>query len=140
MKLSPLCKIAAIALLGMPAAWAQNDLQEGLWEVSVTMEMGGQPASAKPFVMRQCIAQTTAQDVMAKLVGAGNCSTGNLKQDGNRATWTVTCTTPVELDAEGSATFGRDTFDGSMSGQIGMSNQKLPFSQNFTARRVGACQ
>jgi hypothetical protein len=140
MKLSALCKLTFAAVFAMPAAWAQNDLQEGLWEVSVRMEMAGQPASDKPFVMRQCIAQSNAQEVMAKLTGAGNCATGDLKQDGNRATWTVTCTAPVELVADGTATFRSDNLDGSMSGQIGMGNQKVPFSQNFTARRVGACQ
>jgi hypothetical protein len=46
----------------------------------------------------------------------------------------------VELDGSGSATFMPDRFDGSMNGQIGMGNQKLAFSQSFSARRVGACQ
>jgi hypothetical protein len=127
-------------LFAVPSAWAQTELQEGLWEISVTMSVGGQATSAQPLVMRQCISQQTAQEVMAKLTGAGSCSTADLRQEGNQATWKVTCTAPVELDANGAATFLGESFDGSMSGSLGIGGQKLPFSQNFQARRVGPCK
>jgi hypothetical protein len=132
--------VLAASLAVMPYAWAQTDLQEGLWEISVTMTIGGQPASAQPLVMRQCIAQQSAQEVMSQLAGAGTCETADLQQEGNRATWKVMCSSPVEIDAAGSANFRSDSFDGVMSGQLGMSGQTVPFSQNFQARRVGDCQ
>jgi hypothetical protein len=140
MKPPSLCKLLAAALLAIPCAWAQTDLQEGLWEVSVTMEIGGQPTSAQPLVMRQCIAQQSAQELMSKLTGAGSCNTSDLRREGDRASWKLSCSSPVEIEAAGSASFRSDTFDGAMNGQIGMGNQKVPFSQNFRARRVGACQ
>lgn len=128
------------ALLAAPLAWAQSDLQAGLWEVSITMSVAGQPATAQPLVMRQCISQQSAQDLLAQLNGMGACSTGDLQQDGGRASWSLTCTGQVELDATGEATFAGDSFNGSMAGQIGMGEQKLPFAQDFSARRVGECK
>jgi hypothetical protein len=130
------------ALLPASAAWAQADLQEGLWEVSITMAVGGQPTSGQPLVMRQCISQQSAQELISQLNGAGtgSCNTADLQQDGGRASWKVSCSGPVELDGSGSATFMPDRFDGAMNGQIGMGNQKLAFSQSFSARRIGACQ
>ena len=130
----------AATLLAMPCAWAQNDLQEGLWEFSVTMAIGGQAASEQPLVMRQCVSQQNAQELVSRLTGAGTCNTTDVRQDGNRASWKVACTNPVELEADGSASFAGDRFEGAMSGQIGMSGQRLPFTQNFQARRIGPCQ
>ena len=128
------------ALLSMRAAWAQADLQEGLWEVSVTMSIAGQATSAQPLVVRQCIAQQSAQELMSRLSGAGTCSTADLQQEGGRATWRLTCSAPMQIDADGEASFQGDSFEGAMNGQIGMGEQKLPFSQSFRAHRVGACQ
>lgn len=140
MKLLCRCTCLVATLLAMPGAWAQTDLQEGLWEIAVTMELGGQPASEKPLVMRQCIAQQSAQELMSKLAGAGTCSTTDLRQEGNRATWKVACSSPVELSASGSADFQSESFEGVMNGQIAAGNQQLGFSQSFRARRVGTCQ
>ena len=132
--------VVLAALLAMPNAWAAGDLQEGLWEISVTMNIAGQAASAQPLVMRQCISQQSAQEVMAKLTGAGSCSTSDLRQDGGHATWKVSCSAPVELEASGAANFLGDSFDGSMTGSLGMGNQQLPFTQSFRARRTGPCK
>jgi hypothetical protein len=140
MKPSFRCCLLAASLLAMPGAWAQNDLQEGLWEVTVTMAIGGQPTSAQPLVVRECIAQQNAQELMSQLTGAGTCSTADLRQEGNRASWKLTCSSPVEIEADGNASFSGDSFEGAMAGQLGMSGQRLPFSQNFHARRVGPCQ
>jgi hypothetical protein len=140
MKLPFLFTVLMATVIAMPGAWAQTDLQEGLWEISVNMELGGQPASEKPLVMRQCIAQQSAQELMSKLAGAGTCSTTDLRQEGNRATWKVACSSPVELAASGSADFQSESFEGSMNGRIAAGNQQLGFSQTFRARRVGACQ
>ena len=90
--------LLAASLLAMPSAWAQSDLEEGLWEVSVTMAIGGQPTSAQPLVVRECIAQQNAQELMSQLTGAGTCNTADLRQEGNRATWRLTCSSPVEME------------------------------------------
>jgi hypothetical protein len=131
--------LIAASLLAMPAAWAQ-DLQEGQWEVSVTMAIGGQATSGQPLVMRQCIAQQNAQELISQLTGAGTCSTADLRQEGNRASWKLTCTAPLQIEADGEASFSGDSFEGAMNGQLGTSGQLLPFSQSFRARRVGPCQ
>ena len=54
----------------MPLSASADALREGLWEVTVRMEIGGQPATAEPLVVRQCINQQSAQDLVAKLTGA----------------------------------------------------------------------
>jgi len=60
----PLClaPVAAIA--------SDTDIREGLWEVSVQAEVGGQPLSATPMVVRQCVSNQSIQDLMAQTGGA----------------------------------------------------------------------
>jgi hypothetical protein len=136
-----LYRIACIApLLGAPLACAQSDLQEGLWEVSVSMSIAGQPASTQPLVMRQCISHQTAQGLIAQLNGVGACNTSDLQQDEGRASWKLSCSGQVELEASGQATFMGDSFNGAMAGELGMGTQRMPFTQTFSARRVGECK
>ena len=61
-----------VALLFCAAtAAAQDPVREGLWEISIQGQIGGQPISSTPLVVRQCIDQQSAQDLMTKLTGAG---------------------------------------------------------------------
>jgi hypothetical protein len=47
-----------------------TDIREGMWEVSVLAEVGGQPLPLPP-VVRHCITTQSVQDLMAQMGGAG---------------------------------------------------------------------
>jgi len=129
------------AVFAPAIAHAEGELREGLWEVSVRMEVGGQPASAAPLVTRQCITQQTAQDLISQLAGtAGGCQITDLQQEGNRASWNLTCSGQIELKGNGQVTISPASFDGTLDAVVGMSGQSIPVHQNFSARRVGDCQ
>jgi hypothetical protein len=129
------------ALLAPAIVQAETDLREGLWEVSVRMEVGGQPASAEPLVARQCITQQTAQDLISQLAGtAGGCQIADLRQDGNHASWNLSCSGQIELKGSGEVTISNSSFDGSLDAVVGMGGQSVPVHQTFSARRVGDCQ
>jgi len=125
----------------MPLSATADALQEGLWEVTVRMEIAGQPATAEPLVVRQCINQQSAQDLVAKLTGAGGgCQVSDLRQEGNRARWNMTCSGQIELTGTGDVTLSVDGFDGTLNAMIGMGGTTVPILQTFGARRVGDCQ
>ena len=129
------------ALLAPQCANAQEQLREGLWEITVRMEIGGQPASAAPLVVRQCLNQQSAQDLMTQLTGAaGGCQVSDLQQEGNRARWNLTCSGQIELTGSGEVTMTAGGFDGTLNAMIGMGGTSVPIMQTFGARRVGECQ
>lgn len=139
---TPLIRLLLLctALL-MPLSAAADALQEGLWEVTVRMEIAGQPATAEPLVVRQCINQQSPQDLVAKLTGAGGgCQVSDLRQEGNRARWNMTCSGQIELTGTGDVTLSGDGFDGTLNAMIGMGGTTVPILQTFGARRVGDCQ
>ena len=67
------------------SALAQGDILEGLWEISMRMEVGGQPASATPLVVRHCINEQTAQELMSQLTGGGGAGGANFRTFSRRA-------------------------------------------------------
>ncbi len=128
------------ALALSPHAIAGPDIREGLWEVSVQAEVGGQPISAAPMVVRQCISNQSVQDLMAQMGGAGACQISDFQQTGNRARWNLACTGAMEVSGTGETELGADQFTGRMNLVVTMSGQSLPMVQDFQARRLGECQ
>jgi hypothetical protein len=129
------------AILLPLSAMGQDPVKEGLWEVSIQGEIAGQPISATPLVVRQCINNQTAQDLMAQLTGgAGGCQMSDLKHEGNRARWNLSCSGQVDVSGSGELTMTSDGFNGTLNVLVGMGGQTVPLLQTFNARRVGACR
>jgi hypothetical protein len=140
---TPLIRLLLLcaALLASQSAKAEDQLQEGLWEITVRMEVAGQPATTAPLVVRQCINQQSAQDLMTQLTGAaGGCQVSDLRQEGNRARWNLTCSGQIELTGTGDVTITAGGFDGTLNAMIAMGGTPVPIMQTFGARRVGECQ
>ena len=121
-------------------AIAGPDIREGMWEVSVLAEVGGQPLTAAPMVVRQCINNQSVQDLMAQMGGAGSCQISDFQQTGNRARWNIACSGPMDVSGTGETEIAGDQFTGRMNLVVTMSGQSLPMVQNFQAKRVGECQ
>lgn len=141
--LKPFARHVAVcaALLSPTLVHAETHLQEGLWEVTVQMDVGGQPATATPLVTRQCITQQSAQDLINQLAGtSGGCEVANLQQEGAEASWHLSCNGQVEVRGNGQLTMTSNGFDGSLDAMVGMAGQSVPVHQTFSARRVGDCQ
>jgi len=111
-----------------------------MWEVTVLAEVGGQPLSAAPMVVRQCITSQSVQDLMAQMGGAGSCQISDFQQTGNRARWNIACSGTMDVTGTGETESAGDQFTGRMNLVITMSGQSLPMVQNFQAKRVGECQ
>jgi hypothetical protein len=117
-----------------------NLVKEGLWEINAQATIGGQPATAAPMVMRQCITGQTAQDLMSQLTGGGGCQISDYQQDGSRARWNLTCTGQVSVSGKGEVLMRSDGFSGTLDVVVGMSGQSVPMTQTFDARWVGDCK
>ena len=109
-------RLTLCAILLVPAfAQSETTLQEGLWEVTVKMDVGGQLATEAPLVTRQCITQQTAQDLINQLAGAaGGCQVSNVEQTENEASWYLSCNGQVQVQGTGKLTLTSRGFDGSL--------------------------
>jgi hypothetical protein len=136
--LSALCVLAGF-LSAVPVLGA-DPVKEGLWEISAQTSIGGQPATAAPMVMRQCITSQTAHDLMSQLTGGGACQISDFQQDGNRARWNLACSGQVSVNGTGEVLMRGDGFSGTLNVMVGMSGQTVPMTQIFDARWVGDCK
>ena len=133
---------AFILTLCIPTtALALDPVREGLWEISVQAEIGGQPISSTPLVVRQCITSQTAQELMGQLSGsAGGCQVTDLRDEGSRARWNLSCSGQVNVSGSGEVMVANNAFTGTMSLLVQMNGQTVPMLQSFNARRVGDCK
>jgi len=133
--------LATVAVLSsIQPALAAPDIREGLWEVSVQASVGGQPITATPMVVRQCITNQSVQDLMAQVGGAGACRISDFQQDGHHGRWKLGCTGALEVSGTGETDIAGDQFTGRMDLAISMGGETMPMQQRFEARRVGECQ
>ena len=110
-----ICRIlipAALCMTVLPGAALAAEMREGLWEIHVDAELGGQPVTQGPLVVRQCMNQEGVQDMMAKLGGEGACKISDLEQSGGHARWNLTCSGQTEISGTAEADFGADEFSG----------------------------
>jgi len=130
-----------VALLSVPiSAVSAPDIREGLYEISIRAEAGGQPLTSAPMVVRQCVTQQSVQDLMTQMGGAGMCQISDVQQSANQARWKIACSGQVEASGAGEMQISGDTFNGRMDLSMNLGGQSMPMVQNFTARRVGECQ
>jgi len=125
---------------GAGKAMSADPVKEGLWEISAQASIGGQPATSAPMVMRQCITNQTAQDLINQLTGGGACQISDYQQDGNRARWNLACSGQVSVSGTGEVVMRSDGFSGTLNVTVGMSGQTVPMTQTFDARWVGDCK
>jgi hypothetical protein len=133
--------LAALLFLARTAAvLAAPDIHEGLWEVSVEAGVGGQPISATPMVVRQCIGNQSVQEMMAQMGGAGGCNISDFQQDGPHARWNLACSGAMDVSGTGETEIAGDQFSGRMNLVIKMGGESMPMVQKFQAHRVGECR
>jgi hypothetical protein len=133
--------LAALAFLARAAGvLAAPDIREGLWEVAIEAEVGGQPISATPMVVRQCVGAQSVQNLMAQMGGAGGCNISDFQQSGARARWKLACSGAMDVSGTGETEMADDQFSGQMDLVIKMGGETMPMVQKFRAHRVGECQ
>lgn len=132
---------SAEALAQSPDPAQSEPVKQGMWEIRVRAEVGGQPLSDAPLVVNQCLTQTTARDLMNQLNGtAGGCQISNMTQNGRTAHWDMNCTGQFALIGSGDLTLGENGFSGSMHVVVNMAGQSLPITQSFDGHWVGPCK
>jgi Protein of unknown function (DUF3617) len=132
--------MVALALLAAACVClAAAPMRPGMWEI--TAKMQGEGAGIPPITSRTCI---TAKDIEAlnrgrtpgANRGAEDCEPVNYKQEGNRATWALSCKGRKPMTGTGSIEFGSDTFTQKMV----MKSDRGTMTMESNGKRVGECR
>src|SRR6266511_4155229 len=103
--------IALLCILVVPAVASDaNSIRDGLWEISSQVEMPGMPMKIPPTVMKHCYSKDDVKDQKKVIAKDKNCSVTDLKNSGNKASWTMKCTGENAATMTGETVFGNDSY------------------------------
>lgn len=126
--------IALALLAGACGALAATPMRAGLWEITARIQ-GGLP----PITSRTCISAKDAEAMgrgRAANKGAENCEPVDYRQEGNKATWALSCKGRTPMTGAGSIEYGNDTF----TQKVMLKSSEGTMTMESTGRRVGDCR
>ena len=127
--------IVWLVLISLAYAGSGPDINEGMWEITVSLEIPGMPMKMPPSTYTQCIKKDQA--VPNENQPGQECVAKDITTSGNTVTWTMVCTNPGgQMTGKGRVTYNNDKMDGSMT----MEGQGMKMTSNFKGHRIGACQ
>lgn len=137
--------IAALPLLAfLPAAFAAAaEMQPGLWEITMKVDMAGMPQGAmQPQVMRHCYTKKDLEDGKRTIPQSDdkNCQLKDYKLQGNTATWTMECKGENAMTATGTMTMGSTSYSGTMKSKMKHNGETMEMNQSWSGKRVGDCK
>lgn len=116
------------------------DFNPGEYEIESSVQMPGMPAGTIPSqTMVQCM---TKQDPVPKNdVSSQECEIKNMKQSKNTVTWDMECLQQGnKITSQGQMTYSGDSFDGTITMNMGPQSGGMTVTTTITGKRVGACR
>lgn len=126
---------AALVALHIAPAGAQLTLQPGKYQQTMTMSRDGQTI---PFTLESCIASEDVADLAAMLgeEPEDDCKLSNLKIQGGRMTFTISCTDDGEaIRSEADLRFATTSYSGSVTTTAGGE----VYVTRLSGKRIGPC-
>ena len=124
-----------LILFAVTACSSGPSMEDGLWEMTSTMEMEGMPNGMPPMTYRLCL----TKDNMVPTQQRRNQDCEKIEQDisGDTVTWRMRCTTNGAVsDMNGSSTYSGDTMKGTMQ----MTSGSMQMTSRITGKRLGPCK
>ncbi len=121
-------------------SFAEMNMKDGMWEISMKTEMPGMPAAMPPVKFTQCL---TKKDLVPQRKEKNeNCKLLNTKIDGSTVTWAVQCQTKDgTIDGTGKITYTGGGFDGVTKMVMNTKDHgKMEMTSNMSGRRIGECK
>lgn len=136
--------VLAVALFLVPmlttTAQAGSGMQEGNWEITVSVEMPGVAFTIPPMSYTSCL---TKENQVPRDPGSDeNCQATDIRIDGDTVTWKVSCKDEngAQVDSRGRITYSGDTFAGEMVSDINDPQEgKMQLTNRMKGRYLGPC-
>lgn len=137
--------LLAATLLSAHAQGAAPNMKEGLWEITMKMEMPGMPAGMKPQVMRQCVTKKDLDDPRKTTPAAGDpkdnrCQMTDYKMQGNTATWSMACKGEEAMTGSGSITYSGTSYSGVNKMTMKRGGKVQTMTMQYSGKHLGDCK
>ena len=127
-----ICIIAMLLFLFSAAlSSAAPNMEEGLWEMTTTVDMPGMPS--KSFTHTTCLTKEKAVPQTAE----SGCTIKDVKTQGNTVTWTVVC---KEGTSTGKVTYAGTTMEGFTETTVKTNGNTMTIKSRMKGKRIGPCK
>lgn len=131
---------ALMLLLAMPFP-AVTPRKDGNWEITVELDVNGQPGRVPPRTTTQCITpEEAARDKKAVPrpgdAVPGDCTASDHKVDGNKVTWSFKCETPRQVSGTAEIVY---TDDSHYTGSLTFQRDDEAMTIKYSGTRLGDC-
>lgn len=135
--------LATAALFSTAADAATPNLRDGLWEITVKMEMAGMPSNMPTQTVKQCITGKDVSDPRKAMPGGdpkdNRCQITDHKMQGNTATWNMACKGPEAMTGSGSMTYNDTSYSGTTTITVTQGGQARAMKMTYAGKHLGAC-
>jgi hypothetical protein len=119
------------------AGTAGPNYQEGLWEITTTMNIPGMPKEMnQPHVYKTCLDKKNAVP-QPEEKGEKQCEMKSQKISGNTVTWTMTCKNDTTM--EGKITYAKTSYEGFTTTTTSVNGKKMTMKSTMKGKYVGPC-
>ena len=119
------------------AAFAAPNYQEGLWEITTTMNMPGMPKEMmRPMKQQVCMTKENAVP-QPQQKGEQQCKMTNQRTVGNKVSWTMTCKNGTVSNGE--ITYSKTSYDGSQTTTTSQGGKQTTVKSTMSGKYLGPC-
>lgn len=132
--------LVVLGVLSIPVASraAGSPMEDGLWEISTTMEMPGMPYKVPPTTVTHCYTKEDLKDNQKTIPQQkGDCKVTDQKYSGSKISWKMVCSGENPAKGAGEIVFkGSTAYEGTMK----METKGMAMTTKYKARRIGNCK
>jgi hypothetical protein len=135
----PITTFLLAAAFGVPASAQGPNMQPGLWEVTIRVEVPGRPADVN--TMRQCLtAEQVRQAASANpTTPQGDCTVSDYKATAEGASWKFECRGENPMSGSGSIAWQGASYSGASRVEMRDGGRPIVVDQTYSGVRVGDC-
>jgi hypothetical protein len=131
--------VAALLSLSLPTT-TPAPRRDGQWTISIDVAIDGAEKKLPGRTIKQCITPEDAAEGRSALPkpsdGLDGCKASEHKVDGNRVTWTFTCSSPQSVAGSGKIVYHDDS---AYTGTIRMTSEGRAMTITYSGKRLRDC-
>lgn len=135
---------AAWLSLTVCAHAATPNMREGLWEITMKMEMAGMPQGMPPQTLQHCVTKQDLDNPQKMAIGPeakdSKCEVTDHRMQGNTATWKMACRGAQPMTGSGTVTYSGTSYTGSNRMTVQQGGKTMDMTMNYSGRYLGPCR
>ena len=118
------------------------NMKEGLWEITIRMDMPGMPMPMPPQTYRHCLTHKDMVPKTQEQPGQTNCREVKREVKGDTVSWVIECTAPEgAVISSGTVTYRGDAMEGAVKVRVPDGKRgAAEMTQQLSGRWVGPCK